>query len=418
MASNQLRNTALGLFMASAALFCQKDDSSSAPRLFEPDLVAENELTIQTVQEAFPETDLPEIEEAPDRAKVPFHTELLKNAYRDCYPNKYASIVTDAITGEILYAHNEHVPRHPASLTKLMTMFLTFEEIERGNLKLDDPLVVSKMDARKNLALLMVGPNEKFTVEDALKGIVTRSAADATDNLAENIGNGKNRYIEKTGKTVLDRKGNMERFIGRMNERAESLGMCNTTFTNPSGAPDADQLTTAYDMAVLMRSIMQYFPEQCAVFKTKSFSFHGINIRNHALSNDADFAKTGFTIASSFNHALSLPNDESRLIVGVFGGKSSFSRRNHVDDLIKVGKEIREKNPVIIPQTAYNCESEFPSFPSKLDINKFYDIEPIKEIKRPPLWLNEISPFAQKNQPGYVAPIFIESHIKKPKNNR
>ena len=264
----------------------------------------------------------------------------------------YASVVMNALTGEILHGDGLDEAHYPASLVKLMTVFLAFEEIELGRLKMDDKLSLDKMLYEdKGIAALNVKPTDDFTVEMALKGIVTRSAADCTDMLAEKIA------------------GSKEAFVERMNRRAESLGMLNTNYMNPSGLHHPKQVGTARDYAILMRALIQYFPELCEIFQTKEFFFR-IPIKNHALIPGADMGKTGQTDAAGYNTFLSFPKGHNRYIVGVFGGKSVQSRNQHARELFL---HYSKADTVL----AVSPEGKLVNIPVWHDIRKLPPVDPL-----------------------------------------
>ena len=269
-----------------------------------------------------------------------------------CDKDKSAVISIDAISGKTIIAYNENEPRYPASLTKLMTLFLTFEEIELGRLTMSDRLKVENRNyaTKDGLCVLEVNCKEKFTVEQALKGIVTLSAADATDILAYNIA------------------GSMESFVGRMNERAQDLGMTRTHFKNASGRHHPEQITTAHDIAILMRSLMEYFPDQCAVFKTQQFEFHGKPIKNHAIISGADMGKTGTTRASGLNFFSSFPDGDHRYIIGVFGVKDKVSRNKHLLEWRDATQEL-VKADTILAKKSNDRNQHFSALPPRKNIH-------------------------------------------------
>jgi D-alanyl-D-alanine carboxypeptidase len=237
-----------------------------------------------------------------------------------------SSIVVDGNSGAVLEAANPDAPRHPASLTKVMTLYLLFERLDSGKMRLDTPLKVSQHAADQDPTKLGLKPGSTIAVEDAIKGIVTRSANDAAVVIAENIG------------------GDEDSFGKMMTQKAHALGMTRTTYINASGLPDDDQITTARDQALLGRAIQDRFPRYYKYFSTESFVFHGEAIRghNHLLGSveGVDGIKTGFTRASGFNLLTSVHRDGRFIVAVVMGGHSAFERDAHMRDLIS--EHIRE----------------------------------------------------------------------------
>jgi D-alanyl-D-alanine carboxypeptidase len=236
------------------------------------------------------------------------------------YSPPAASIVVDGNSGAVLQATNPDAPRHPASLTKIMTLYLLFERLDAGKIKLDSALKVSEHAAEQAPTKLGLKPGQMLAVEDAIKGVVTKSANDAAVAIAENLG------------------GDEEGFAKLMTQKAHALGMTRTTYVNASGLPDDDQLTTARDQALLGRAIQERFPRYYKYFSTEAFVYHGEAMRNHnhllGAIEGVDGIKTGFTRASGFNLVTSVHRD-GRYIVGVvMGGHSAFQRDAHMRELI------------------------------------------------------------------------------------
>ena len=235
-------------------------------------------------------------------------------------PN-YADIVVDDKTGEVLHAVKADEPRHPASLAKVMTLYLLFEQLEAGKLKLDTPLEVSAHASRQRPVKLGLKPNQTIKVEDAIKGLVTKSANDAAAVVAEAIG------------------GTEEEFAKLMTLKARMLGMTNTTYINASGLPADDQITTARDQAILGRTIQHRFPFYYRYFSTPAFQYRGAEIRNHnnLLGNvkGVDGIKTGYTDASGYNLTSSVRRDEKHIVAVVMGGSSNGARDARMRQLIE-----------------------------------------------------------------------------------
>ncbi|HEX8829355.1 MAG TPA: serine hydrolase, partial [Xanthobacteraceae bacterium] len=249
-----------------------------------------------------------------------------RHARTEDYSPPYASIVVDGNSGTVLQATNSDALRHPASLTKVMTLYLLFERLDAGRLKLDSPLRVSEHAAEQSPTKLDLKPGQTITVEDAIKGIVTKSANDAAVAVAENLG------------------GDEESFAKLMTQKARALGMTRTTYVNASGLPDDDQITTAHDQALLGRAIQERFPNYYKYFSTESFVYRGEAMRNHnhllGAVEGVDGIKTGFTHASGFNLLTSVHRD-GRYIVGVvMGGPTSSERDERMRELI--GAHLKE----------------------------------------------------------------------------
>ena len=219
-----------------------------------------------------------------------------------------------------MHASNPDALRHPASLTKIMTLYLLFERLELGKFKLDTPLKVSEHAAGQDPTKLGLKPGSTIEVEDAIKGIVTRSANDAAVVVAENIG------------------GDEDEFAEMMTQKAHALGMSHTTYVNASGLPDDEQITTARDQAILGRAIQERFPKYYRYFSTRVFNYHGVAIGNHnhllGSVEGVDGIKTGYTRASGFNLVTSVHRDNKYLVAVVLGGSSGGSRDARMRELI------------------------------------------------------------------------------------
>ena len=221
----------------------------------------------------------------------------------------------------MLEESNPDALRHPASLTKVMTLYLLFERLDAGKIRLDSELSVSEHAASQSPTKLGLKPGQTISVEDAIKGIVTRSANDAAVVLAENLG------------------GSEEGFARIMTQKAHALGMSRTTYVNASGLPDDEQITTARDQALLGRAIQDRFPRYYRFFSTTAFVFRGQTIRghNHLLGSvsGVDGIKTGFTNSSGFNLLTSVHRDGRYLMGVVLGGRSAGERDAHMRALVE-----------------------------------------------------------------------------------
>ncbi len=230
----------------------------------------------------------------------------------ESYSPAFASIIVDANSGATLEANSADSLRHPASLTKVMTLYLLFEQLQSGKMTLDTEMPVSEHAAEQAPTKLGLRPGQTLRVEDAIKGIVTRSANDAAVVIAEAIG------------------GSEEEFCKMMTRKARALGMSRTTYVNASGLPDDDQITTARDQATLGRAIQDRFPRYYHYFSTMAFNYHGEIIRNHnhllGSVDGVDGIKTGYTRASGFNLLTNLRRGNRHLVGVVMGGRSYSSR--------------------------------------------------------------------------------------------
>ncbi len=233
---------------------------------------------------------------------------------------RYAGYVVDVATGEVLYAEDANSPRHPASLTKMMTLYLLFEELRDGRLTMNSVLPVSAHAARQPPSRLGLKAGERISVHDAILAICVRSANDVAVVVAEAIG------------------GSEDGFALRMNAKARALGLSATHFDNATGLPDRAQITTARDMAVLARALQTDFPERYSFFGTRGFTWHGHALKstNHLLGSipGVDGMKTGYIRASGYNLVASAKRGGRRIIVVVMGERSGSARNGHVAALI------------------------------------------------------------------------------------
>jgi D-alanyl-D-alanine carboxypeptidase len=259
------------------------------------------------------------------------------------YQPPYAAIVVDANSGRVLHASNPDSLRHPASITKIMTLYVLFEQIEAGKLKLDSRLPVSAHAAAQEPSKLGLEPGQTIAAEDAIKAVVTKSANDIAVVIAEAVA------------------GSEEDFARLMTRKAHSLGMTRTVYTNASGLPDDEQVTTARDQALLGRAVQDRFPRYYRYFATSSFHFHGMDIRNHnhllGRIQGIDGIKTGYTRASGFNLVSSVRRGGRHVVAVVFGGSSSGARDARMRDLIE--EHIAEASTQrTVPMIAEAIESE------------------------------------------------------------
>jgi D-alanyl-D-alanine carboxypeptidase len=238
---------------------------------------------------------------------------------------RYSSIVVDANSGEVLEEVNADLPRHPASLTKMMTLYMAFEALRDRRITLDQAVPVSGHAASMSPTKLGLMPGTRISVEEAILGLVTKSANDAAAALGEMLG------------------GSEDRFAQMMTLRARALGMSHSTFLNASGLPDPDQWTTARDLAVLSRHLINDFPGYYRYFSTPSFVWRRQVIFNHdnllRSYPGADGLKTGYTEASGHNLVSSAVRGGVRLVGVVLGASSNGERDVHMASLLDQGFE-------------------------------------------------------------------------------
>lgn len=236
---------------------------------------------------------------------------------------KYAAFIVDAETGRVYHETNADTRNYPASLTKMMTLYLLFEAIEQGDMTLQSKMKVSARASRQPSSKLWLAPGSTISAEDAILALIVRSANDVAVVVAEHL-----------GKT--------ERSFGKlMTKKAQELGMTRTIFRNASGLPNRGQLSTARDMSVLARSLMNDFPQYYDFFSRTKFTYGDTTFRGHnkfmSRYPGADGLKTGYINASGFNLAASAKRDGHRLIGVVFGGKSAKQRDRHLASLMDKG---------------------------------------------------------------------------------
>jgi D-alanyl-D-alanine carboxypeptidase len=250
---------------------------------------------------------------------------MMAPAYAQIGSARYSSIVVDAGSGDVLEEVNADQPRHPASLTKMMTLYLAFEALRDRRITLSQPVPVSPHAASMEPSKLGLIPGIHLTVEEAILGLVTKSANDAASALGELLG------------------GSEDRFSQMMTLRARALGMTHTTFTNASGLPDPDQWTTARDLAILSRHLINDFPDDYRYFSTPSFAWHRQVIFNHdnmlRTYPGADGLKTGYTEASGHNLVTSAVRGGVRLVGVVLGASTNGERDIHMASLLDHGFE-------------------------------------------------------------------------------
>lgn len=237
------------------------------------------------------------------------------------YAPPYAAMVVDAKTGRTLHAVNEDAPRIPASITKVMTLYVLFEQLERGRFSMNSELTVSAHAARQEPSKIGFTPGETISVRDAILALITKSANDVAMAVAENVG------------------GSEDEFAKMMTARARSLGMSRTAFYNPHGLPHSPpNITTARDLTILARAIQERFPRYYPMFSTRVFNYAGGAYRNHnkllGRIEGVDGIKTGYTRLSGFNLMTSAKADGRHVVSVVLGGRSGASRDKIMADLV------------------------------------------------------------------------------------
>jgi D-alanyl-D-alanine carboxypeptidase len=259
---------------------------------------------------------------------------LMLHAASATAPGKDAALVEDGATGRVLYARNADDIRYPASLTKMMTLYLLFDALEKGQMTMDSPLTASTHASLQSPTKLYLQPGQSIPVELAIKAITVLSANDVAVTIAENLG------------------GTESNFAEMMTKKAHALGMTNTNFHNASGLPDKQQLTTARDMATLGRHLAYDFPQYFHYFSTPSFFFNNRVYKSHdnllGKFQGTDGIKTGFTGMSGFNLVTSVVRDNKHVVGVVMGGISAASRDQDMERMLGVAFDVAEKNPTLL----------------------------------------------------------------------
>jgi D-alanyl-D-alanine carboxypeptidase len=284
------------------------------------------------------------------------------------YNPPYASIVVDANSGKVMEAVNADSPRYPASLTKIMTLYLLFERLEAGKIKLSTEMPVSAHAAAQAPSKLGLKPGQSLDVATAIRAIVTKSANDVAVCVAEAIA------------------GDEITFAKQMTAKARALGMKHTNYHNASGLPDEHQLTTARDQAILGRAIQDRFPKFYHYFSTRTFAYHGKEMRNHnhllGRVDGIDGIKTGYIHESGFNIVTSVHRNGRRIVAVVFGGRSAPARDARAMSLIanniNVAASKRTAPPVVEGWMTALARAEIPTPPAKPPIEQ---VKPVIEQK-------------------------------------
>lgn len=256
--------------------------------------------------------------------------------------NKSAVLVVDANTGRTLHASAADEPRYPASLTKMMTLYMVFDLIERGRLSYKTPIRISAHAAAAAPSKIDLKEGEEIALIDAIRVLITKSANDVAIAVAEHVA------------------GSEANFARLMTERAHQIGMRNTTFRNASGLPDPEQLTTARDMVTLALRLQDEFPQHYVLFGTRTFAYRGESYKNHNTLlfhfQGTDGIKTGYTRASGFNLVSSVRRGNKHVVGAVFGGASASLRDNAMRTYLNMGLvraspvRTRRATPMLIAQ--------------------------------------------------------------------
>ena len=298
--------------------------------------------------------------------------------------DRYSSIVVDAATGNVLEAANPDAPRHPASLAKLMTLYMAFEALRDRRITAEQLVPVSAHAASMEPSKLGLLPGTRLTVEEAILGLVTKSANDAASALGELLG------------------GSEDRFAQMMTLRARALGMSHTTFTNASGLPDPDEWTTARDLAILARRLLTDFPGFYSFFSTPSFTFQHRVIFNHdrmlQTYPGADGMKTGYTEASGHNLITSAVHSGVRLVGVVLGAASNPERDTHMAMLLNQGFEEMDVPPERRTTTVASRLPSLVSTAHAATLTEQSEIQPARARTTPPpsAWTIQVGSFASE----------------------
>ena len=287
-----------------------------------------------------------------------------------------SSIIIDAETGDVLSSSNAASRRYPASLTKLMTLYITFNALDKGLIKFEDKLPVSRNAANRSPSKLGLKKGETITVRDAVLALIVKSANDCATVLAEGLG-----YSE-------------ENFAKTMTEVAQELGMKNTTFKNASGLPNRAQKTTARDMALLGAAMYHHFPEYYKLFATKKFTYNGRTYytHNHLLKSfeGADGMKTGFTNAAGYNIVTSAERDGHRVIAVTMGHNTIRQRDTKVASLMKKGlQKLAMSDHIEAPNLYANADTHTYGEPSLIEAATVADEAPASDV-----WAVQIGAFS------------------------
>jgi D-alanyl-D-alanine carboxypeptidase len=283
-------------------------------------------------------------------------------------PNKDAALIVDGETGKVLYSRNANIERHPASLTKMMTLYLLFEALKKGQLTLSSALPVSSHAAAQRPTKLHLYAGDTIPVDAAIYAIVIRSANDVAVTIAEALG------------------GTESRFAEMMNVKARQLGMRDTFYHNASGLPDPLQISTASDLAILARHLAYDFPQYFHYFAAPGFTYRGVTYQTHdnliGRYNGADGIKTGYTAASGFNLVSSVTRGRNHIIGVVMGGRTAHRRDNEMMRLLDNTFAQIEANPTLVASNQvpwHNATQSNQTVLASLDLSP-----PTRPVAQPP----------------------------------
>ena len=300
---------------------------------------------------------------------------------------RYAAIVIEEKTGRVLFSRNADKKLYPASLTKIMTLYMLFEELDSGRLTLESRLPISSVAASRSPSKLYLSPGASISVENAILALVTKSANDVATAVGEKI------------------SGTERAFAGKMTRKARALGMVNTVFKNASGLPNRKQHSTARDMARLGVAIRRDFPQYYHYFSRTKFSFNGRKYGNHnkllQQFDGTDGIKTGFTNASGFNLVAATERNGVRLIGVVFGGRTGASRDAHMMKILAT--QFRRVKPFAVRQIAAPSapprRPELPNRPqtkqSNVELAALFAPEEVLQ-ENPQSWAIQVGSFSRR----------------------
>tara|TARA_B100000963_G_scaffold176704_1_gene153709 strand:+ start:261 stop:1613 length:1353 start_codon:yes stop_codon:yes gene_type:complete len=294
---------------------------------------------------------------------------------------KYASIIVEESSGQVLYSRSADKQLFPASLTKIMTLYLLFEALQNRRITLGTRMKVSKVAASRSPSKLYLKPGQTITVENAILALVTKSANDVATVVSEHLG------------------GNERNFAKKMTRKAKAIGMKRTIFKNASGLPNQAQLSTARDMARLGIAIRQDFPQYFKYFNSTSFNWKGRKFRNHnkllTQFKGTDGIKTGYINASGFNLVATTERNGVRLVGVVFGGKTGKSRDKHMISLLN--RQFERIKPVQVksmplPTTPLSRPDNFLAANLQPEFQKPTVTNDLQTASRPPVRAETTSP--------------------------
>ncbi len=308
---------------------------------------------------------------------------LTLTSFSYSYASKYAALVVDGNTGKVLYARNADRHRYPASLTKMMTLYMLFRELKKGTIAFDTKLTVTKHAASQPPSKLGLKPGQKITVINAIRALVTKSANDIAATVGDNL------------------SGSEAEFAKNMTKVAREIGMKRTTFKNASGLPNAQQKTTARDMITLSKHLFEDFPEYFHIFKTKHFAYNGRKYRNHNRLlfgfRGVEGIKTGYTRASGFNLTTSYRLGNKHILAVVMGGQTSRKRNANMRYLLrryipkavamrkKPKKKLSKPVPVLVKATKPLEKKKIVEAQRSAPVVKVLKVKPVDEaIKTQP----------------------------------